>query len=831
MVAPSPESEFARAAAEAELADTGDRRRAARVTRAVVGLEGIGERIVAAATAATALAGGAGGVSFDALRRAANGLTTALSRDARGAGGVYQPHGDSPEQCASPFAASSHVRPRRAADYSRAEETVQPGQLAALNPRGLYEAHLPICGSCRRAEARGAIPPRCPLGADTICALAEGAWVEWGDGGPPPSVVKAEPPWREPQCSAGSPESRYFTETFDGLVAAGVLRRLSEAEAADPSLCAMIATVRAEPRAAASMTEEQREATRTRPGGLDIPRIASLAAAAGAAQFEAYARACGGSSSAAAMGAAEADRRFAEIRAPLPGAATKAPRLVTGLHRTVNLYSKPMSVEYATIASLMGGIMGDGPFELGVDDGEKAYNQVPIRSEYRRYFCIQHPVTLAVYRYERVCFGGSQSCTLYSAITALIKLILRAGPPRAGGDVAASTDEVAVSVDGARREAEAAVAAYGVAVTGLLDDIASAPCVAMAATHFAWVERVFSLVRFTISPSKRQRGPACLFLGGHCDTATRTATAKGEKLFTTYRDMAIMEAAISAARRRGASSARDGERVPFTFFESFVGSFEWLATFGSSLRLLRQGFRASLEASRRTGGCVALWPGAPCAPGVAEALGRARRGLARAVRYFPSAHARVITVQAMPGPAPAHGEDRALQGRVREVLQGSGPRVIGLAGDASLSESAPRGAGAGGTGARCWGVMLPAAADGRADVIFGQEEGDDWDSGSLELRPHLEALRRCAASWRNCVVVLLSDNIGNSYRLNKGNARFGTRAHRLLAEIYALVDAHDIELLALWLPRAANATLDALSKCRSYDEARAWASAAGCNLL
>ena len=208
-----------------------------------------------------------------------------------------------------------------------------------------------------------------------------------------------------------------------------------------------------------------------------------------------------------------------------------------------------------------------------MDDGAKAYSQVPIRSEYRRYFCMQHSVTLAVHRHERVCFSGRQTCTLYSAITALIKPVLRAGPPRVGGDAATATDEVAVSVDGAGREAEAAVAAYGAAVTGLLDDIALLLCVAMATAHFAWVERVFSVVRFYISPSKRQRGPACSPLGGHCDTATRTATAKGEKLFSIYRDMAMTKAAIAAAERQDASG---GERVPSTFFESFVGGFEWL---------------------------------------------------------------------------------------------------------------------------------------------------------------------------------------------------------------------------------------------------------------
>ena len=849
---PQLDSDSGFAQAAAELADSGNQHRAARAARAVAGLESIGERVTGAATAAAALAGAGDGVSFDALRRAANELTTALSHSARLASDVYQPHGDSPTQCALPFAASQYVRPRRLGEYPTGADTVQPGMLPTLNPRGLYSAHLPICSSCRRAEEDGAIPPRCPLGADTICALAEGAWVEWGDGGPPAVLTApAQPPLVVPKYTAASVEGRYFVETFDGLVALGVLRQLSGAEAGNPALCAMIAKVRSEPRGSAFMTEAQREATRTRPGGLAVVDIVGLASAAGEAQFHAYVALCGnGSSSLAKMRPADVQDHFGKSRAILGGSVAKAPRMVTGLNLTVNPPSRQMSVEYATIASLMHGVVGAGPYELGLDDGEKAYNQVPIREGYRRYFCVQHPVTLEVYRYERVCFGGRQSCTLYSAITALIKLIIRSGPPRVGGGASAAsavTQTSTAAASGATQasmgaaaavtssDADAAVAAYGVTVTGLLDDMASAPLESVSSAHFDWIDTVYRNVRFTISPSKRQRGQACVFLGGHCDSVSKTATAKGEKIFTTYRDLAVIEAAISTAARRGATDASGGERVPYAFFESFVGSFEWLSFFDSSLRLLRQGLRASLQAAAREQlGSVALWPGAPCAASVSIALRRAREGRARAVRYFPGAHARVIAVQAMPshGGSPVDG-DRALQGRLRLALRCGDRRVVGLAGDASLSEPTAAEVAAGRPGALCWGAMYPSVdgAVGQTDVVYGVEDGEAWDSGSLELRPHLDALRRNAAVWKGCVVVMLSDNVGNSYRVNKGNARYGTRAHEILTEIYDLADANEIELLALWLPRACNSRSDALSKCRSVEEARAWATSQGHRLL
>jgi hypothetical protein len=154
--------------------------------------------------------------------------------------------------------------------------------------------------------------------------------------------------------------------------------------------------------------------------------------------------------------------------------------------------------------------------------------------------------------------------------------------------------------------------------------------------------------------------------------------------------------------------------------------------------------------------------------------------------------------------------------------------VVGVAGDASLDPEVA------GRGHKAWAAWVPAppAEGGRAgpdvvlfDTVPAAEQG--WDSSSLELMPLVAALRRFGVQWRGRFVVFLTDNLGNMYRINKGRAAYGSRSLALLRELYALADAHRIDFIALWLPRAANGTLDALSKCRSVDEAAAWAEHAG----
>ena len=46
-------------------------------------------------------------------------------------------------------------------------------------------------------------------------------------------------------------------------------------------------------------------------------------------------------------------------------------------------------------------------------------------------------------------------------------------------------------------------------------------------------------------------------------------------------------------------------------------------------------------------------------------------------------------------------------------------------------------------------------------------------------------------------------------------------------EVFRLADAHGVTLLALWVPRTALTSSDALSHHRHADAARAWAKAEG----
>jgi len=850
----SRDGAVARVRAE-ELRDSGDAGRALRAAQGVALLSSIGEALRSAVEHARELAsGGNCGASWAEMRRLVASLTSRLSH--AGGSGVYQPHGDDAAQCALPFAGSPHVRPRRGTDYATADETVAEGRLSCMNPQGAYVAHLRICTACRDAEAAGgfAEDAACPFRIHTICALLEGVWVEWRDGAePPPQAAPATWPRSRSEGAryrmdaadaAEAKDAAFLAESFDNLERLGVVRRLTDVEAADPSLCAMIATVRVDWRAPVTLTSEQEEATRPRDGGLDVRRIAELATVAAASDVAAYAAAC--------KGAAHQDtpvgrtQAFQDaVRARSPAAAVGKGRVVTGLDRTVNLHSASMSVEYPTVGTLLGGSPLGAVLRL--DDGEKAYNQLPIRAEYRKYFCVQHPVTLDIYVFLRVCFGGSQSCTLFSAVSALIKSLLRAGPSARGGTgICGDAERGEGGAKGGAAAAEVTLATErAVVVTGVLDDIGQAVAAEHAQQQWAHTQRVFDAVRY-VTNGKTVVGSSVVFLGAHCDTVTRAATPKGTKLFSVYRDLAFVEALIKESSSRGVRGARDAARVPFAFFESMVGSVEWLASFDSGLLLHRQGLRASLELARAAahgalrghgaGAEVAVWATAPCAADVTAILGRARGGRARATRFVPAAEAQAVVVRCMPSPGrePAEG-DLAMQALVQQAWTASGREVTGVVSDASLDADATTGAGGVSTGgAKCWAALSPApvhhgSVPAPGEVTFGATAPGEsgWAADSLELVPLVEVLRRNGAAWHGRVVVFLTDNIGNMYRVNKGRARHGTRAHGLLAELYALADLHAIDFLALWLPRAANGSLDALSKCRSADQAAAWAATAG----
>jgi hypothetical protein len=162
--------------------------------------------------------------------------------------------------------------------------------------------------------------------------------------------------------------------------------------------------------------------------------------------------------------------------------------------------------------------------------------------------------------------------------------------------------------------------------------------------------------------------------------------------------------------------------------------------------------------------------------------------------------------------------------------------VLGVVADASIDADGVN------FGQSVWAIHVPVpgpAAAGDAapaaqqyEVLYrsvAKREGDS--SGTLELEPWVAALERHGAAWRGRFLVAIGDNLGNCFRFNRGRVRRGTPAHKLLTRLYELLDVHDIDFVAYWLPRAGNQFLDALSKCRTPEEARARAQAAGLHLV
>lgn len=71
---------------------------------------------------------------------------------------------------------------------------------------------------------------------------------------------------------------------------------------------------------------------------------------------------------------------------------------------------------------------------------------------------------------------------------------------------------------------------------------------------------------------------------------------------------------------------------------------------------------------------------------------------------------------------------------------------------------------------------------------------------------------------RPTMVIVLTDNLGNVFSINKGRARTPA-VTAIIAEIYEIAERHNIFFVAAWLPREANLGPDALSKCKTRAEA------------
>lgn len=480
-------------------------------------------------------------------------------------------------------------------------------------------------------------------------------------------------------------------------------------------------------------------------------------------------------------------------------------------------------------------------------DGLKAFNQLLLHQSARRQFVFLDPVANVVRQYLRYPFGGNQTCTLFSIFTALIKAVLRKCLSSLGGVALAHAAPLLVA-GGTRAEQLAEVASAlarrnrahvdagrpvgPVAVGGILDDVAVVinPHDDQDVKHAdAAVRAVFTLANFRTN-GKEQFGADGVIevLGTRADLRRGTLTPRGIKLYETLYQLSLLD----ELRNHALAASAPTISVPVRWLESVAGSFEWSGpTFDWRLRLHRQGLHAAVAFARRRGFQEA-WLAAPGTGPSALAtmlhgdvdfiLRHAREGRWRPMQFFYASDLDVVKVFCARCPsAPLSSSEAAVQARAeRAIMPRLGVEVVGVASDASIDGGA--------WGSSVWAVHVPAIGGSwGGEPLTGEEilyraapRADDDSSGTVELAPWLAVLERHGAALRGKFLVMMGDNLGNMYRVNRGRIRRGTRAHAMLMNIYDLAAEHEINFLALWLPRAANQYLDAISKCRTLAEAQ-----------
>jgi hypothetical protein len=301
--------------------------------------------------------------------------------------------------------------------------------------------------------------------------------------------------------------------------------------------------------------------------------------------------------------------------------------------------------------------------------------------------------------------------------------------------------------------------------------------------------------------------------------------------------MALLGNLLQAAPAAAASGVIVS--VPTRWLQSVCGSFEWSGpTFEWRLRLHRQGMyravsylveRHFVEARLASGALIDMLH-----LDVPYALKYALSGRWRPMQFYDASDLNVIRVTCSRATNASLPKGEGLvQGLVeRAYMASSGQEVVGVASDASIDQTSD-------FGSSVWAVHVPLPAEpaagaaapatsNRYEVLFRSVERREGDSsGTLELEPWVAVLERHGAAFGSKLLVMIGDNVGNMYRVNRGRVQRGTQAHRLLARIYDLADMHNINFVAFWLPRAANQLLDSISKCRTLADAQARTQAAG----
>ena len=172
--------------------------------------------------------------------------------------------------------------------------------------------------------------------------------------------------------------------------------------------------------------------------------------------------------------------------------------------------------------------------------------------------------------------------------------------------------------------------------------------------------------------------------------------------------------------------------------------------------------------------------------------------------------------------------DRDLHRRFASALQALGGTRTASEAEALLQVVSTSSDGSVDDSCAAWGLVYDEGDGPRA--LRGQVTSSTSDpifSDEIEILPVLDFAELRFPSLRGSLVTVRSDNLGNCFRINKAKCSPDSPCFLLLDRIFELADLYDIELVALWCPRAANSLLDSLASLRSDAAFDAWCRTAG----
>ena len=610
-----------------------------------------------------------------------------------------------------------------------------------------------------------------------MLTLLSGAWIPWQSAEAQPTAQLRAHRIVTP---ANSPEGQFVTSHLAKGVQQDLWEKLSVEEVADFQQCSIIESGFAALVGRLQLSPDERKVVDDTAVSVDTRLINDLAVKRAESLLASL-----------LQRTADADRvgnaNFAHSWSAQGGGSKF--RFCVAHNRFLNTFSHGWPLTFPTAHSVLETAEASDIFITR--DHKSGYSVVPIRPDQRRFFCFYDPVTGDVYRCKRLDFGWALSPGIFFAFTAELNAIISSRlalevdrralsryyvddcivrVPRGGGDATLQTPE------GQRL------------------------CTANEARAIAILDDVSHLANFPTSPEKERWGSAVVYLGLHINCATRAAVVMPSKLFKSLTMLHVLRLAASCGRID----------IPVSFALKAAGNVQWLA---QNFRLGRLHTPALWSAAeqlrtlkhRRVSDCPGLratceWWAESAATG----------------RLAPHAFIRALDLPSLRlsfdlGLA---GSDALAAVLLALTRPGSSRPVVTVLSDASGSCAI----------AGCWRTLLQATTQSFYAPLTPEQL--QWSAiCAKELLAQVTWLERFGASHRGSLVLFGTDNAGNVFAVNRLRAEAGnTVMAALLARLLAAADAHDIECLVWWCPRALNGISDALSKCPTLVDARRAAS-------